>query len=174
MGASFHAYPSVAQYVDAPPSIYSRAVPLACDVLEWDTTGCFDVANHRFVANAPMVVSFHAMVLFLGAKIGQSVNVWLMKNALPPPDGSTGFWQDGQWAGEYCGDDVPVFQPGGFGSCPVGVNFPITARVHRLMRLGLNDCVYAVPGAAGGCQLANAVNGANTVCYFEGEIIELL
>lgn len=162
---SFHVYPSVAQYVDGAPNPYSRAVPLACDTLEWDTTGCFDVINHCFVANADMIVSFHAMVLFVVPNLGSGINVWLMKNTLPAPDGSN--------TGEMCGDDVVVFQPGGFNGTPAGVKLNTTARISRLMKLNCSDKVWAVPGCAGGGQLANACNGgANTVNYFEGIILE--
>lgn len=165
MGKSFHAYPSVAQYIDSPPNLYSRSVPLACDTLEWDTTGCFDLINHCFVANVAMIVDFHAMVLWDTPNLGASVNVWLFKNVLPPPDGSTN--------GEMCGDDVVVFQPGGFGGTPPGVKMNTTARISRRMKLAAGDKVWAVPGCAGGGQLTNACNGGeNTVNYFEGEIIE--
>lgn len=158
MGLSFHAYPSVAQYVDGPPNPYSRATPLSCDMLEWDTTGCFDTVNFCFTANAAMVVRFHGTVLFLSPNIGAQANVWFMKNILPPPDGSVG--------GEMCGDDVTVYQP-----APTLYN--LTARTTRLMKLDIGDRIWCVPGCNGGAQLANAVavNGNNTCNYFEGEII---
>ena len=158
MGLSFHAYPSVAQYINAPPNPYSRATPLACDVLEWDTTGCFDTTNHCFVANAAMIVRFNAVVLFIIPVVGQQINVWFMKNTLPPPDGSIG--------GEMGGDDMTVFQS-------PSANFNLTTRITRQMQLAAGDKVWCVPGCNGGGQLANAVaaNGNNTCNYFEGEII---
>ncbi len=157
MGLSFHTYPSVAQYVDGPPTPYSRATPLACDTLEWDTTGCFDTVNHCFTATAAMIVRFNAVVLFQTPAVGQQCNVWFMKNVLPPPDGSIG--------GEICGDDVTVFQPSSA--------FNVTARISRLIKLNAGDRVWCVPGCNGGGQLTNAVagNGYYTCNYFEGEII---
>ena len=167
MGQSFHAYPNVAQAIDQPPNPYSRATPLACDTLEFDTitatgAGYFDTASHCYVANVAQIMRFTAHLLWQTPRHGGIMNAWFMKNVLPPPDGSIG--------GEMCGCDVQVYQPS-----PYPPNNQ-SCSIERLMKLNPGDRVWCVPGLAGGGQLTNAIagNSNNTVNYFEGELLQLL
>jgi hypothetical protein len=159
--ASFHYYPSIAQFIDAPPNVYSRAVPLACDTMEFDTLGSlahFDTVNHCYVADVPHIALFHGTVLIVSPKSGGTVNCWFYKNVLPLPNGSSN--------GEISGDDCPIFS---------SQNYPMTARTTRRLALAIGDKVWLVPGCPGGGQLSGAMNGGNnTTNYFEGNIIELL
>lgn len=167
MGQSFHVYPSAPQAVDQAPYYYSRSVPLQADTVEFDTItptghGYYDTTNFCYVANVPQIMRFHAHLLFGSPRNGSVMNVWFMKNVLPPPDGSVG--------GEMCGDDASVYQNPGY---PCSNQ---SCRVTRLMKLNAGDRVWCVPGNAGGGNLTGAVagNGNNTVNYFEGELLELL
>jgi hypothetical protein len=164
---AFHVYPSSAQAVDQAPNLYSRSIPLQANVVEFDTIngtgkGYYDPANFCYVALVPQIMRFHAHLLFQTPRDGGIMNVWFMKNTLPPPDGSVG--------GEMCGDDAAVYQKAGYGANNQ------SCRVTRLMRLNAGDRVWCVPGFAGGGALTNSVagNGNNTVNYFEGDLIELL
>jgi len=156
----FHAYPSQPQTVQ----VYARSEPLHCDVVEFDTTLSFipwDVADKLsgcFLAQRDCIVDFHANVLVAAPNNpGVIVNAWIMKNLLPPPDGSIG--------GEIAGDDVCVPSAGGY----------VSARVSRKLKLIAGDRVWAVPGInCGGTVLGatGGMNGGNTVNYFEGTILE--
>lgn len=166
MGSSFHVYPSGAQAIDQPPNQYSRATPLACDTIEYNTipasVGTFDTAQHCYIATVAQVVRFHAHLLWQNPRSGGIMNCWFMKNTLPPPDGSVG--------GEMCGCDTEVYQNPSYAPNNQSCN------VTRQMQLAAGDKVWCVPGFAGGGQLTNAVaaNGNNTVNYFEGEVLEVL
>ena len=147
----FHAYPSAAQAIAA----YSRSIPLQCDTIEINTLtrGYFDTTGHCFVATAPVIMQFYANVLLSAPPRDASINVWFFKNVLPPPDGSSN--------GEWCGDDVSIYQPSSPGNC--------SARIQRIMSLQAGDRVWAVPGINCGGALTGAVSaGVNTVNYFEG------
>lgn len=147
----FHVYPSATQAIAA----YSRSIPLQCDTIEINTLtrGYFDTTGHCFVATAPVIMQFYANVLLSSPPLGACINVWLFKNVLPPPDGSSN--------GEWCGDDVSVYQPSSLGN--------VSARIQRIMSLQTGDRVWAVPGINCGGALTGASNaGVNTVNYFEG------
>ena len=165
MGKSFHAYPSAPQTI----AVYSRNEPLHCNVVEFDTTGCFvpwvpgNYATGCFVAPAPCIVEFHANILIQGPPPnGACINVWFMKNTLPTVVGTVG--------GEIAGDDCPVYQP------PNGTLFNMSTRLTRKLSLLAGEKVWCVPGINCGGQLTNAIggNGNNAVNYFEGHILELL
>ncbi len=149
---SFHVYPSAVQSF-AP---YDRSQPLACDVVEFDTTGGFDPVNHCFVAQHDCIMEFHATILWHAPPQNAFLVLLLTKNTLPPPGGSPG--------GEVCGDDVVATQPG---------NTNIACRITRKLALKAGDKVWAVPCINSGGSVTNAVagNGANTCNYFEGHEI---
>jgi hypothetical protein len=155
---SFHAKCSATQVIMS----YSRAEPLHCDQIEWDDTGCFvpwDAAKGPqnsgfFQANRDMVVEFHLNVLFCQPPNGYWVACWLMKNVLPPPDGSMG--------GECAGFDVSVYNPNGSSSNNV------SAALTRKLLLTAGDKIWPVPGMAFGGTTAGVSTAVN---YFEGKIL---
>ena len=164
-GTSFVVYPSTPQTIAAG----SRTEPLHCDLVEFDTTGCFIpwVSGHYntgcFLAPVACVVQFHANILFQSPKDGAEASVWFMKNVLPPPDGTVG--------GEIAGDDVSVSQPANYPN----VAYNISAMVTRLLKLAPGDRVWAVPGLNGGGPLTGSVGSRHaTVNYFQGTVVQVL
>lgn len=145
MGKSFHAYPSrVLSYLP-----YDRRIPLACDTLEWDTTGLFDIRNHCFVPD-----------VWQAPPLGAQIATLFFRGVLPTVIGATD--------GEDEGNDINAYQSG---SQNIG-DF-----ASRTMKLAAGEKVWCVPCIACGGTLTNALGGAsgfNTVNWFEGEILECL
>lgn len=154
---SFHAYPSRVQTFLP----YSRMTPLACDKLEWDTTGAFNTSDYCFVAPYDCIVSFYANVLWSNPPNQAALTLLFIKNNLPTaPDGSYG--------GEIAGNDIgQVFNPAGSSG---GM---WSSQISRLLKLCEGDRVWAVPCINCGGKITNAIggNGNNTVNYFEGVIL---
>lgn len=156
----FHAFPSMPQSFVA----YDRSTPLACDTIEFDTTGCFNVGptnpdgspGHCFVANAYMIVDFRAQVLWSNPTNTADLTLLITKNVLPPPGGEKG--------GEIGGTDV-------FATPGAGV---YSSQVFRILQLFPGDKVWCVPCINCAGQLTPAMgglNGTNNCNYFEGTIV---
>ena len=161
-GDAFSVFPSQPQTVVS----YSRCEPLHCDMVEFDTSGCFVPwveGNYRtgcFVAPVPCIVEFHANILFGSPPNGAEQAVWFMKNVLPTVIGEIG--------GEHGGDDVPVCQP-------ANVAYNVSTRLTRMLKLAAGDRVWCVPGINTGAALTGAKNsGQLIVNYFQGKVIKVL
>lgn len=157
---SFHVYPSKVQSFAA----YDRSTPLACDTIEFDTTGCFNVSptnpdgstGYCFVAAGPCIVQFQAQVLWANPVNTADITLLITKNVLPPPGGQKG--------GEIAGTDYAV-SPG---------SQVYSGQVFRTLQLVAGDKVWCIPCINSGGTLTTAVggmNGTNNCNYFEGTIV---
>jgi hypothetical protein len=111
-----------------------------------------------------MIVEFHANILWERPAQDSGLTLLIIKNILPPPDGSIG--------GEIAGDDSVAYQPSN-----QNVKYNQSNRITRKIKLDCGDRVWAVPCINGQAYITNSIaspNNYNTVNYFEGIVLELL
>jgi hypothetical protein len=159
-GQAFHVYPSQQQTFVR----YDRGTPMACDMIEFDTTGCWDVSQYGWVAPADCVVQFYAEILWQTPPNGAyTCAVICLNPAVPPPP-------VGDPTGEVAGalDTVMNWAPGGQ-ACNQGT------MAMRVLKLKKDDVVKIMPCINSGGTLCNSVGqaGYSDCTFFEGVVLSV-
>ena len=159
-GNAFHAYPTQQQKIVP----YDRGTPLACDAVEFDETGCFDIAQYGFVAPGPCTVAFYGEILWQAPPDSGFSCAVIAKNpqaGLPP----------GTPTGEMAGGlDTVFYSPADTGHPNQGT------QVRRILQLQAGDVVKLMPMLNCGGTLASATGGANGASdcnFFEGIVLSV-